>query len=343
MHYFTLLILCLFSCNCTALLTISRPNAFHPIRWIYFFPRGAWIENIAVRPNGQLLLTRLDTSELYLFDFASRDPHPVLVYRFPNALALTGIAEIAPDVFAISAGNYTQASGPTPGSWAVWRVDLSGWSSTPSNETSTTLAATQVSKIADVPQAAYLKGMSPLSERYLLLSDFRAGVVYRLDIHTGAYSIVIANSETIAIPHPLFGAAGVNGLHVRGDYLYFTNTGQNIFARTPIHDDGTPAGPSSIVAHTQASTDYFDGFTFGAHGAAYLGTGSGNTVVRLDPSGGPEERIAGSPDSTVMAEPTNGAFGRGASDQGVLYMGTGGGIAAPVKGKIVAIEAETTG
>ena len=331
MNCSTFLILCLFCCNCTALRTISHSNPIFRIG--YRFAKGSWAENIAIRSNGQQLYTRLDVPELYLLDIESRDPHPILVYRFPNVLAVTGIAEVAPDVFTVSAGNYTLASGPTTGSWAVWRVDLNGWSTT----SSLTLSAPQVSKIADITEAAYLKGMSQLSERYVLLSDFRAGLVYRLDINTGAYTVVIKNNLTAAVPQPIFGLSGVNSLRLRDGHLYFTNTGQNIFAKIPIHADGTPAGTTSIVAHTASSTDYFDGFTFGAHGAAYLVTGSSNTIVRLSPSsgGGPQVRIAGALNSTILAEPTNCAFGRGVSDQGVLYVVTAGGVAAPVQGKYV--------
>lgn len=328
MKYFSVLIICLYVYHCTALPPISHPNAPNPVSLVYVFPKGVWVENIAFRPNGQLLITRLDTSELYLFDFASPAPEPILVYRFPNALALTGIAEVAPDVFAVSVGNYTLASGPTAGSWAVWRMDLSGWS----NET-LPLADSQVSKIADVTEAAHLKDMWYLSEMYILLSDFRAGVIYRLDMETGAYTTVIANSLTAAVPQKNFSTAGVSGLHVRDDYLYFTNTGLNIFARIPIDADGTPAGSASIVAHTPASTDYFDGFTFGANGDAYMVTGSGNTAVRLSQSDGSFVTIAGRLNSTLVAEPTACAFGRGVSDQGVLYVTTAGGLAAPVSGR----------
>ena len=330
MDLFTFLMLCCFCCNCTALRTISPSNSPLPFIKGYVFPKPAWIENIAVRPTGDLLLTRLDCPELYLLDFESHDPHPVLVYRFPNKQALTGIVELAPDVFAISVGNYTLASGPTTGSWTVYRLELLDRSTTSSNET-LKRPAYRMSRIAHIPEAAYVKGMSRLSEQYILLSDFRAGVVYRLDINTGAYTIVIENSLTAAVPQPIFGASGINDIQVHDDYLYFTNTGQNIFARIPIRADGTPAGDASIVAHTPASSDYFDGFTFGASGAAYLGTGSGNTLVRLSPSGGPVVKIGGSINSTLLPEPTNCAFGRGIY-QRMLYVTTAGSQAAPVQG-----------
>ena len=334
MHYSILLLLCLFRYGCTALTAISRPNAPNPVYGGFLFPRGSWVENIAIRSNGQQLLTRLDTPELYLLQLETWNGHQVLVHHFPGVLALTGIVEIAPDVFAVCVGNYTLASGPTTGSWAVWRLDLNGWDITPSEET-LPLPADRISKIADVTEAAYLKGMSLLSDQYVLLSDFRAGVVYRLDVNSGAYKVVAEDRLMVAVPQPIFGTSGVNGLRVRDGYLYFTNTGQNIFAKIPIHADGTPSGTASVIAHTPASTDYFDGFTFGADGAVYLGTGSGNTLVRVSQSGGPVVKIAGRLDSTELAEPTNCAFGRGATDQGVLYVTTAGALAAPVRGRFI--------
>lgn len=48
--------------------------------------------------------------------------------------------------------------------------------------------------------------MKRLSERHVLMSDFGAGVAYGLDVDTGAYEIVIANSLTAAVPQPIFGS-----------------------------------------------------------------------------------------------------------------------------------------
>ena len=334
-----LLVLCVFCYNCTALVTVLDTNVSISYRvdkaWVFPRGRGSWIENLAVRPNGQLLLTRLDTTELFLFDVESRDPWPTFVHLFPNAISLTGIVEIAHDVFAVSAGNYTPGGGATPGSWAVWRVDMNPYGTPLSTNGTGARPPSRITKIADIPEAAHLKSLTPLSDQYILLSDFRAGIVYRLDVTTGAYTVVIADSLTAAVPQPIFGTAGVNGLQVRGSYLYFTNTGQNIFARIPIRADGRPAGAASIMAHTAASTDYFDGFTFGADGDAYLVTGSGNAVVRIPARDGPQVRVAGRLDSGLIAEPTACAFGRGATDQGVLYVVTGGAVLAPVRGQMV--------
>ncbi len=261
--------------------------------------------------------------------------------------------EIAPDVFAVTAGNYTLATGPVRLSWAVWRVDLNGWNSNTSSSVGTSpLGAVQVSKIASVLSAVYLKGMALLSDRYVLLSDMRGGRIYRLDVLTGQYAIFIPDSLMAPFPQAIFGPSGINGLQVRDSHLYFTNTGQNILAKQPIlahghGSDGAPAGPAAIIARTASPTDYFDGFTFGAQGDVYIGTGSGNTVVRLTQEGeGPAELVAGDLNSLLVAEPTNSAFGRGRYE-GVLYVAMAGAQAAPVQGRytrggsVVAIEVET--
>ena len=86
----------------------------------------------------------------------------MLVYRFPDVLALTGIVEIVLDVFVVIAGNYTLNSGSTAGFWAVWRLDLNGWDGILSEATSP-LLADYVFKITDIIKAAYLKGISLFS------------------------------------------------------------------------------------------------------------------------------------------------------------------------------------
>ena len=324
----------LFYCCVITTSAFSYANATNEttVNTIYQFPKGTWIENIAVRPNGQLLLTLLNAPELYLLDPTLNQP-PTLVYRFPYVLGLSGIAEIAPDVFAVGAGNYSLATGKNePGSWSVWRVDLSD-SSASSNGTLT--PASSVSKIADVTEAAFINGMSQLSQEYLLLGDILGGVVFRLDINTGAYTQVIADALTAVVPQPLFGSVGIDGLHARDDgFLYFASAGKNIFAKIPIHADGTPAGNASVITSVPASTDYYDDFAFGRKtGAAYLVTGSGNSIEKVSRNGH-GEIIAGSLNSTAIAEPTSCAFGRGVTDQGILYVITSGGLAAPVNGNI---------
>lgn len=76
------------------------------LRDVWQFPNDTWIENIAVRSNGQLLVTLLTVPELYQVDPAGAQ-EPKLVYRFPQALGLFGIAELETDVFGVISSNFT--------------------------------------------------------------------------------------------------------------------------------------------------------------------------------------------------------------------------------------------
>src|SRR5436190_22690083 len=94
---------------------------------LYQFPLGSWVENISIRPNGNILLTRLDVPELWEINPLSRSTsyNARLVYTFPNATGLTGIAEVAPDVFAVTAGDTTNPAGHA-GAFSIWKVRMNG-------------------------------------------------------------------------------------------------------------------------------------------------------------------------------------------------------------------------
>lgn len=78
------------------------------LRTVYQFPNPTWVENLAVRSNGHLLLTLLSTPDLYQLDPNSGSTAGAkLVYHFPEYTGLCGIVEIENDVFAVVAGNLT--------------------------------------------------------------------------------------------------------------------------------------------------------------------------------------------------------------------------------------------
>jgi hypothetical protein len=82
---------------------------------VWRFPKGTWAENMAVRSNGQLLVTFITPPDLYLVDPVA--PNPQLIHRFPQAASLLGIAEVEKDVFAVVAGNFSvKTLASTPGS-----------------------------------------------------------------------------------------------------------------------------------------------------------------------------------------------------------------------------------
>ena len=299
------------------------------VQTLYQFPKDTWIENLAVRSCNDLLLTLLTSPELYMLDPESDTP-PTLIYTFPAAQALFGIAETSPDIFAVISGNFTLAGGSAPGSYSVWGVDMR---EVKMNQDGAMSSVPLVVKIADILSAEFLNGMALLSsaEGLVLLGDIAAGVVYRLDISTGQYEIAIANSLTATANNPVFGNTGVNGIQVHEGQLYIANTGQALFGRLPIYPNGTEAGDPVIIARALNASEQCDDFAVGKHGYIFAVTGSGDSVEEITPRGR-QTIIDGRLNSTQFAEPTSARFGRGKAGKGVLYVVTALGLSAPVKG-----------
>jgi hypothetical protein len=102
-----LTILAILSSNVEAKPLSIRNESFKaPTHVIYEFPLGTWIENIAVRANGRLLVTLLNVPDLYLIDPFHAN-NSVLVHSFPDVLGLSGIAEVTPDIFTVSSSNFS--------------------------------------------------------------------------------------------------------------------------------------------------------------------------------------------------------------------------------------------
>lgn len=58
-----------------------------------------WVENIAVRSNGKILVTLINTPQVWQIDPASHIAE--LVHVFPHAISALGITEYEHDVFAV--------------------------------------------------------------------------------------------------------------------------------------------------------------------------------------------------------------------------------------------------
>lgn len=323
------------------------------VKTLYQYPLGTWVENIAVRASGELLLTLLNTPHVDQIDPSLTSPTPVRVHDFagvPKAASVLGIAEIDPDVFAVAVGNFSLETGAEPGSWGVWRLDLNG------NNANKGLRA-NVRLITDMPEASLLDGMcslpgsshdgtkaNPGFERPsdILVGDLQQGLIYHVDTVTGSYRVAINDTLTAAVPQPFIsGPAGVNGMHTDpadASRLFFANTGQGVFAQVAIDPaTGAAMGPAEAVASsTDARQVQYDDFAVRGDDV-YLVTGAGNSIERLCLADGrPRGRVivAGHVNSTEIAEPTSCAFGRTPADAHVLYIVTAGGLAAPVNGMV---------
>lgn len=184
-----------------------------------------------------------------------------------------------------------------------------------------------VSKVANLPPAILLNGMTLLDRNagLLLLADSGLGVVWRLNVNTGAFAKIIADPSMAAPARS--SAVGINGLHVLGKYLYYTNSGSESFFRIPIHADGMAAGPAELLA---GNLNGADDFALGRGGNAYIALGTLNEVVRVAVGGAVEVVVEGVPGSTAVA------FGRGKGDQCDVYISSNGGASGYVTGNFTA-------
>jgi hypothetical protein len=319
--------------------SLATTSSLDPVRTLYEFPKESYIENLAVRSNGQILMTSLSKPQLFLFDPSVAGPNtPILVHDFDQSLGLAGIAEYQPDVFAVISGNHSFTETiQVAGTWKVWSVDLRGVEITTTNGQAKLSSPPVVKEIAHVKPAQFLNGLTVLSEidQTLLISDVNGGLIWSLDIETGNYKVAINDTFTALYSSPPFSASGVDGVHVRGDAAYFTNFGSGTFNKVLINEDGTPAGPVTTIAHTKGPLDQYDDFTLDCDGNAYVVTGGGNTIELISADGKTQAYIAGNLNSTAIAEPTSCAFGRGPHDKNILYVVTAGAMETPVNGTII--------
>ena len=291
--------------------------ALYPTNLVYQFPNGTFVENLAVRPDGSILLSFITAPELYLLQPSSTKPDPQLLYRFDNATATLGITEVSRDTFIVAATNITGPARGAPGSSNLWRVSFPKPKSTP-----------RITLAAKIPNVITPNGLVTLNKHKILLADSAKGVVFVVDVDTGVSSV--------AITDPLFASNGlpisVNGLKILGNTLYFTNTAQNLLGRVDINlKTGAALGPASKVVDALPPGKGYGDLALSGNGIAYLTNAAGNFVERVNLKSHRQTIIAGQINSTEIAEPTAAAFGRHGKED-ILFVTTGGGLLIPVNG-----------
>lgn len=171
------------------------------------------------------------------------------MHSFLDHVGLTGITELEHDVFYINAENYyVHNNTNVPGRQTVYRVDMCK-------------DKPEISLAARFPNCLLLNGITPLStdSSILLVGDAGAGILYSLDVKTGATTIVIDHPT---MKPPADYPVGLDGIKVRDNNLYFTNGPMGTFVRIPLNDDGTAAGPAVVLMRGWE----IDDFTFGPDG-----------------------------------------------------------------------------
>jgi hypothetical protein len=288
--------------------------------------KPTWFENIAVRANGTLLVTRLDVPELMEVDPVTGSGKTIAT--IPGSKSLTGINELTPDVFTVGAGDYDLASGTVIGSYCLWLVDLTG-------------AEPSLRQVTEkMPGVGLLNGTTTWDETTVLAADSASGQLFKIDVTSGKYTVCLSGEHLLpaeGAPMPL----GINGVKIHDGYVYFTNTTRATFYRVPVDADAKPTGEIEVQATGFPQDDCY----VMDDGTAYVVTHVTNMVMKVSPKG-EAISIAGGFKSMDVAGCTACAVGRTPEDKNVLYVCTGGGNSLPVDGqtepaKVVAIELDS--
>ncbi len=282
------------------------------VETVHEFPANYFVENIAVRSNGGILVTVHNRNELIYVDPTQAAPQPTIIHTF--AAGVSGIVEGENDQFYVSVGVIGQR-----GSYAVFKVDMSGFESA-GNGTATSAAG--ISKAADVPDALFLNGSALLNreEVTILLADSILGAVFKLQVTSGKVDLWLKHTNLEKVTdNPLM--PGVNGIKVFKDHLYLSNTDAKTFLRAGIAEAGSCTGEVEVLQEKLNVDD----FVFDNEGSSYLTTHIFESVVRLR-SDGSRGRIAGGLGDITCAGSTAAAFGRTDSDRTSIYVTTNGGM-----------------
>jgi streptogramin lyase len=247
------------------------------------------IENVAVRANGQILATNMNTATLYAIDPVAKTSTTALTVT--GATGLSGIGEYAPDVFAIIGGK------------GIYKVDFT---STPPKS----------SLIRTITEANNLNGLAVFDNSSVLVADAGKGAVYKFNVNAGDYAVVLQDvtmAPSGGIPF------GIDGIKYKDGVVWYTNIFKNSFHKVAVD----PATAKATGAYTTLWTNLMgDDLCFGPNGKIYVATNSRNSLVEVDPAVGKPTSVGSVTGSTSCA------FGRTEKDANVAYVGAGQGVFA---------------
>lgn len=298
---------------------ISTLEPLLTARLVHQFPIPSWIENLAIRSNGQILVTCSSAPEVFLVD-PTDSSKTVPIHKFPDVAGMAGIIEVEHDKFYVAGGNFNlNTLVNQTGSYKLWEIDMVNFESE---------GKAAIKEVMNLGKIGFPNGLELLSEseRTILAADCEAGAVFRIDLEKGTHEIAVQVDEMMNPEKPFIPIA-VNGIAVHEGYLYWTNTSKALFCRIKIHKDGKAAGDVEIIAQGLIGDD----FCFDRDNNAWITQNPFNTITVSKAKGG-LVTVAGKIDRMDVAGVTACQFDRKSGNEHLLYVVTNGGLGGPVNG-----------
>lgn len=270
----------------------STAEACAPVHVLARVPPPAFLENLAVLPDGTVLFTSYLAKDVLRYDpqrgvstFAALDAHPV-------SIVARG------DTFVVAAHGQPFTAGPA---------------FTSTNRFIVLDAEGRVEKTVAAPDARFLNGTLALDDGVVLAADSILGAIWRVDVDAGEMSPwldspLFAGDPTGRDPRP-----GANGLKRRGSELLVSNSHAGTLVAVEVDASGAPAGAPRVIA----TPGRIDDFAVGGDGTIYLATHA-DDVLSLQPDGSISTILASGGEGSTAVAFANGA------DAALYVLTTGG-------------------
>ena len=299
------------------------------------FPQHYFLENLAVRADGSILVTAMNQRELWYVappvDDADLPVTPHLMHTFPQPVM--AVVETASEVFHVSTSDVYSTHESR-----LNRVDLRGWA--PGEPITPTVV------LEFDERAGALNGACLIAPTVMLLPDSLSGLIWRVDLPTADRGAPADRGATadVWLRHPSMNydpdsgmtpvQPGINGIRYAPATatVYYTCTAQKLFMRVRVDPDtcAPVSEPEQIGGGTMADDFCLDEDA----GVAYLTTHRENTVDRVDLDGPADQArvsVAGDPLDERLLGPSSAAWGRAPADDGrVAYVTSDGGTTNPL-------------
>ncbi|KAF1962749.1 hypothetical protein CC80DRAFT_398499 [Byssothecium circinans] len=304
MHFSTLLLSALSLTTLASSAALPKRQATTTSIYKFTSPKAA--EGIATRTNGKIIVSFFDKGELWQIDPATKTAAKVAT--FTDTTCSAAIAEVAPDVFAVVAGNYASSGGNKPGSWGVWTVDFSAAGG--GSET-----APKTSLVKKVPESGFWNGLSAFANGTVLVGDASKGQVWRLDVYTGRYSVAIEDATMKPSGNlPM----GIDGIRYANGSIYYTNIFANKFYKLAVDATGAKVGSPTTIWSNQMADDMY----VTPEGVAYVAASGSIQKVTAD---GKASKFATVSSATAVTR------GTGEKDRETLFIAGSDGTISSVK------------
>ena len=291
------------------------------------FPEQFFLENMAIRSDGSMLVTVQNRHELWFVPApgGTSPVKPILLSNFE--FNTTFVVEWKPERFILGVADVYRTHEAR-----LYEIDLRGWS--PGTPIAPRL-------VLEFPKPwVGLNGACLIAPNVLLAAGI-ANLIWRVELGDNAHA-----SARIWLQHDSMKnrpgqrkpeQPGINGVqfNAKDGYLYYTTTSQQMMLRVKVDPaTGDAAGLPEFVA---GGREWDDFLIDDEAGVAYATTHRENTIdrVRLAHDGNRRGRtvIAGEPFTEMLVGPSAGAWGRAPGNKGrIAYFSSDGGTAQPPDG-----------